>query len=307
MMNQTVKGFCMFLISGLMIVPEAFGQQVVPLYSGPIPNSKKVDSKEIREKNWGGLTVRNITVPTMTVFLPDPAKSVKSAVIIFPGGGYYLEAIQSEGTNIAKAFAARGVAGFVVKYRLPTDSTMIDKSVGPLEDAQQAIMLVRERAKAWGLDTSKIGIMGFSAGGHVASTAGTHFNRHFISDKDGVGLRPDFMILAYPVISMTNELAHLGSRDNLLGKNPSDSLIGFFSGELNVTHDTPPTFLIQAEDDKTVSPDNSIDFFEALRHHDVPAELVIIPKGGHGFANKFPPDKWMEPLFSWMRENGWMK
>ncbi len=306
-MQHLTAVFLTLMICAALSSNEAAAQQVIPLYKSKVPNSKPVNSSEILEKMWGGMTVRNVTVPTMAIYLPDSAKSVRSGVIIFPGGGYYLEAYETEGTRIAEAFVKHGVAAFVVRYRLPTDSTMVDKSVGPLEDAQQAIKIVRERAASWGLDTDKIGIMGFSAGGHLASTAGTHFNKAFVSDNGGVSLRPDFMILAYPVISMTDKLAHMGSRDNLLGKDPSDSLIHFFSGEMNVTAQTPPTFLIQAEDDETVSPENSIVFYQALMRHHVPSELVVIPKGGHGFAGKIPAEKWMQPLRSWMRDNGWMK
>lgn len=306
-MQYFAEGLLAIIICAAISSTEATAQQVVPLYKGSVPNSRPVNSPEVFENAWGGMTVRNVTVPTMTVYLPDPDKSVHSGVIIFPGGGYYLEAYETEGIRIAEAFVKQGVAAFVVRYRLPTDSTMVDKSIGPLEDAQQAIMIVRESAASWGLDTNKIGIMGFSAGGHLASTAGTHFNKAFISDKSGISLRPDFMILAYPVISMTDKLAHMGSRDFLLGKNPSDSLIDFFSGEMNVTNETPPTFLIQAEDDETVSPENSIVFYQALMRHHVPSELVMIPKGGHGFAARISAEKWMQPLRSWMRDNGWMK
>lgn len=306
-MKISILMFLLFAVTSVLGISKAYCQQVIPLYSGHIPNPKKVDSPEIFENQWGGMTARNVTVPTISVFLPEHEESVESAVIIFPGGGYYLEAYETEGVEIAEALVKHGVAAFVVRYRLPTDSTMVDKSIGPLQDAQQAIELVRGRAPSWGIDTDKIGIMGFSAGGHLASTAGTHFARAFIRDSNGVSLRPDFMILAYPVVSMTNKLAHMGSRDNLLGKNPSDSLIDFFSSEMNVTDKTPPTFLIQAEDDKTVSPENSIVFYEALMRHEVPSELVIIPRGGHGFAAKIPPEKWMQPLRSWMRDNGWMK
>ena len=149
--------------------------------------------------------------------------------------------------------------------------------------------------------------MGFSAGGHLASTAGTHFDTVFVPGKNDISVRPDFMILVYPVISMTTTLGHMGSRSFLLGDHPSDSLINYFSGEKNATRRTPPTFLIHAEDDKGVDPDNSIEFFEALRRQEVPAELLIIPKGGHGFAANVPPEKWMPPMLNWMRDNGWMK
>ncbi len=300
--------FFPFMMCTLSLLPDGYAQQqVIPLYSGRVPNSKEVNMHEVIEKNWGVNTVRNVTDPSMSVYLPDRGQSAGSGVIIFPGGGYYAEAYEIEGTQIAEALVKHGIAAFVVRYRLPADSTMVDKTIGPLQDAQQAIKLVREHAGSWGIDPGKIGVMGFSAGGHLASTTGTHFEKAFIPDKEGISLRPDFMVLVYPVISMTDKLAHMGSRNLLLGEHPSDSLIDFFSGEMNVTENTPPTFLIQAEDDKTVDPDNSIEFFEALRHHNVPSELVIIPKGEHGFAARIPPEKWMQPLFSWMRDNDWMK
>ena len=290
-----------------MLTDQAAGQNIVPLYAGKVPNSIGVKSGEILGGGSGIKFVRNVSIPSMSVYLPDSSQSDGSAVIIFPGGGYYLEAYEIEGTQIAQALVEHGVAAFVVKYRLPTDSTMVDKSIGPLQDAQQAIKVVRERAGLWRIDPSKIGIMGFSAGGHLASTAGTHFDKAVVPNEENVSLRPDFMILVYPVTSMTNTLTHVGSRNFLLGEHPSDSLIDFFSNEKNVTRKTPPTFLIHTEDDKGVDPDNSIEFFEALRRHDVPAELVILPKGGHGFAANVPPEKWMQPLLSWMRDNGWMK
>jgi len=195
----------------------------------------------------------------------------------------------------------------VVRYRLPSSTTMVDKTIGPLQDAQQAIKVVREGARFWKIESNKIGVMGFSAGGHLASTAGTHFDMAFIQYEENISLRPDFMILVYPVISMTNTLAHMGSRTFLLGEHPPDSLVELFSNEKHVSGKTPPTFLIHAEDDQTVDPENSIGFFKALRRSDVPAELIIIPKGGHGFAASVPPEKWMQPLLSWMKDNGWMK
>lgn len=294
-------------IFSFLSADRGFAQEVVPLYSGKVPNSIAIKSGEILGEGGGIKSVRNVSIPSMSVYLPDKNLSNGSAVIIFPGGGYYLEAYEIEGIQIAEALVKYGVAAFVVKYRLPTDSTMVDKAIGPLQDAQEAIKVVRERAGLWRIDSNKIGIMGFSAGGHLASTAGTHFERAIIPNKENTSLRPDFMILVYPVISMTNRLGHTGSRNLLLGDHPSDSLINFFSGEKNVTHNTPPAFLIHAEDDKGVDPDNSIEFFEALRRNEVPAELVIIPKGGHGFAANVPPEKWMPPMLNWMRENGWIK
>jgi acetyl esterase/lipase len=306
-LKNIVFAFFPLSIFLLMLTDEASGQEVVLLYAGKVPNSIGVKSSEILGGGGGIKFIRNVSIPSMSVYLPDSSQSDGSAVIIFPGGGYYLEAYEIEGTQIAQALVGHGVAAFVVKYRLPTDSTMVDKTIGPLQDAQEATKVVRERSGVWRINPNKIGIMGFSAGGHLASTAGTHFQRAVVPNEDNVSLRPDFMILVYPVISMTNTLAHLGSRNFLLGEHPPDSLIDYFSGEKNVTNDTPPTFLIHAEDDKTVDPDNSLEFFEALRRHDVPAELVVIPKGGHGFAANIPAEKWMQPLLSWMKDNGWIK
>ena len=306
-MKNIALVFLAMIIFFLLGSERASGQKVVPLYAGKVPNSIGIKSGEILEEGGGIRFVRNVSIPSMSVYLPDSIQSNGSAVIIFPGGGYYLEAYEIEGTQIAQALVKHGISAFVVKYRLPTDSTMVDKSIGPLQDAQEAIKVVRENAGLWRINSNKVGIMGFSAGGHLASTAGTHFDRAVIPNEDNISLRPDFMILVYPVISMADSLAHLGSRNFLLGKHPSDSLVNYFSGEKNVARNTPPTFLIHAEDDKTVDPDNSIEFFEALRRHEVPAELVVIPKGGHGFAANVPAEKWMQPLLIWMRDNGWME
>lgn len=299
------------ILSVCIIMPlqsYLYAQQIIPLYTGSIPNSINYNMQEITLSDKGGRMegYRNISKPTLAVYLPDKKRSNGSAVIICPGGGYYAEVNQKEGINIASAFIKHGVAAFILKYRLPSDSIMKDKSIGPLQDAQQAIKLVRQHAAEWNIDTSKVGIMGFSAGGHLASTAGTHFDSSFISNKEHINLRPDFMILVYPVISMTNKLAHMGSRDNLLGTNPSIEKINFFSGELQVTDKTPPTWLTQAGDDKVVDVDNSIVFYEALRHHNVPAEMHLYPKGDHGFVLKLPTEEWMQPLFEWMKKNDWV-
>ena len=291
----------------LLVSSSVYAQQVVLLYGDSVPNSIPSKIQEATSESGGIKRVGQVTNPSMNVYMPEKGKSNGSAVIIFPGGGYQYEAYEIEGTWIAEAFVKHGTTGIVVRYRLPSDSTMRDKSIGPVQDAQQAVKVVRQHAIEWNLDTTKIGIMGFSAGGHLASTAGTHFDTAFVPNEENINLRPDFMILIYPVISMTDKLTHAGSRKALLGDNPSQSQIDFFSNELHVTDQTPPTYLMHAGDDKTVDPDNSISFYEALRHHNVPAELVVIPKGGHGFAARFKPEDWMDPLFSWMKSNGWMK
>jgi acetyl esterase/lipase len=179
---------------------------------------------------------------------------------------------------------------------------MIDKSVGPLQDAQQAIKTVRMRAAEWKINPAKIGIMGFSAGGHLASTAGTHFDKSYIPNDEKINLRPDFMILIYPVISMTDELTHMGSRNALLGKTPNKELIELFSNEIHVTSNTPPTWLTHTGDDNVVTVENSIHFYQELIRKKVPAEMHLYPKGNHGFVLFQPTDEWMQPLFAWMKK-----
>lgn len=277
----------------------------MPLYEGTIPNATGAPDEEERGSLFGWAFTRKVSRPTITAFLPAPDKSVGSSVIIFPGGGYVGEGLAIESTAIAELLQNRGVAAFVVKYRLPSDVTMVDKSIGPLQDAQQSVRLVRERASEWNLNPHKVGVMGFSAGGHLASSVGTHFSRAYVPNDDNINLRPDFMVLVYPVITMMNGLAEKGSRAALLGPNPPDPLLRLFSNEQQVTDETPPTLLLHAADDTIVDVDNSVAFFEALRHHKVPVEMVIFPKGDHGFF-LITRDEWIQPMFRWMTRNTWM-
>ncbi|MBZ5855618.1 alpha/beta hydrolase [Flavihumibacter profundi] len=286
---------------------ELAAQKIIPLYDKAIPNSIPYNMKETTlywEGKFGGY--QSISYPTLEIYLPAKGKGNGAAVVICPGGGYGMSSYQKEGINIAKTFISHGVAAFILKYRLPSDSIMQDKSIGPLQDAQQAVKLVRQRAAEWGVDTHKIGIMGFSAGGHLASTAGTHFDSSFIPNPEKTSLRPDFMILVYAVISLTDSLAHMGSRENLLGDNPSPEKIKYFSSELQVTDNTPPTWITHTGDDRVVVVDNSIVFYKALLHHHVPAEMHLYPKGDHGFVLSIPTEKWMGSIFEWMKSNGWL-
>ena len=284
-------------------------QQVVPLYSDKIPDSKTCDEKdhEFIDTSWnksGLLIVDHISKPTLSIYEPAKEKKTGSAVIICPGGGYGVLAAGHEGADIAKAFNDVGVTAFVLRYRLPKDACMSDKAFVPLMDAQQAIWFVRSRAKQYGVNTDKIGIMGFSAGGHLASTAGTHFTA-VRKDLANDNLRPDFMILIYPVISFNDAIGHVGSRDNLLGKNPDKNLVQLFSNELQVTSQTPPTFLVHASDDNGVLPENSIRFYQALLRNKVPAELHLYEHGGHGFGLHNPSTKedWFKACVDWMTAN----
>ncbi len=277
-------------------------QEIINIYPGAIPNSKKSDIKEIESSQYKGM-FSGVTAPTLEIYLPEKEKSTGAAVVICPGGGYAVVVYQAEGIRTAKEFAKNGVAAFVLKYRLPSDSTMIDKTIGPLQDAQQAIKVVRENAAKWGIDTNKVGIMGFSAGGHLASTEATHYKKSVIENNNNINLRPDFQILVYPVISMQDSLTHLGSRTNLLGNNPSKKLIDEFSNELQVDENTPPAYITQAADDKVVDVDNSIVYFESLRHHNVPVEMHIYPKGNHGFVLALKTEDWMASIFKWMKNS----
>ena len=280
-------------------------QETIQLYKDDIPNSVSSANKEVQIIKDGVLSgYRNISIPTLCVYLPDSKSQKTSAVIICPGGGYQGESYKREGTGIAKEFSKRGITAFVLKYLLPSDSIMKDKSVVPLQDAQQAIKIVRQHAAVWNLNGDKIGIMGFSAGGHLASTAGTHFERSYISNDEKISLRPDFMILIYPVISMNPGITHWGSRQKLLGNNPTDDQIDFFSNELHVTENTPPTWLTHAGDDTVVPVENSIRFYQELIRNKIPTEMHLYPKGNHGFVLKLPTEEWMAPLFDWMIKSG---
>lgn len=286
----------------LLFSKIAVAQEVLPLYKDNIPNStgykmqESVAGREGNEVSW----VIKTSVPTITIYMPPPGKFNGTAVLIFPGGGYSGLSVKAEGTDIAKEFVRNGIAAFIIKYRLPSDSIMKDKSIGPLQDAQQAIKLVRENAAKYKI--KRTGIIGFSAGGHLASTLGTHFTRSFITNNGNISLRPDFMILVYPVISMQDSLSHKGSRTNLLGDNPGDSVKHYFSNDEMVSSDTPPTFITHTQDDQVVDVENSIRFYQALRRKKVPAEMHLYPKGDHGFVLHFPPAEWMSTVISWINK-----
>ncbi len=274
------------------------GQTVIPLYPGGIPGEIIAPDEETNIKG----VARNVSRPTLTVFHAPADKSNGTAVIICPGGGYGALVIDREGYKVAEAFNKVGVSAFVLKYRLPSDKTMKDRSVGPLQDAQQAIKLIRERAGEWKLDARKIGIMGFSAGGHLAATAGTHYDSTFIDNPAHTSLRPDFMILVYPVISLLDKVGHKGSGVNLLGVTPTAEKVRYFSNELQVKTTAPPAFITHAGDDTVVSVDNSIQFYEALNRAGVAADLHIYSKGEHGYLKEPEFDEWFGRSTQWMRQ-----
>ena len=242
-------------------------------------------------------------------YLPAKEKLTGTAVVICPGGGYGNLAMDHEGHQIAQWLSSLGVAGFILKYRHRNSGAGYGHPA-PLQDAQRAIRIVRSRAGQWSIEPNQIGILGFSAGGHLASSAGTHFNQRYYDAKDPIdqiSCRPNFMILIYPVISFTEWCAHTGSRRNLLGKEPDQSLVESLSNEKQVTPETPPTFLVHANDDKGVPPENSIYFYLALRKANVSAEMHIYENGGHGFGlgkEKTAASSWPSRCADWMRGQG---
>jgi acetyl esterase/lipase len=277
--------------------------QSLPLYGdGPIPNSKPGPDEEFDAPPG---FVQKVSRPRILVYLPAKSRANGTSILVFPGGSYAGLTFDYEGTQQAQFLIDHGIAAFVVKYRTPSDQTMIDKSLGPLEDAQQAIRLVRLHAKEWGLDPTRVGAIGFSAGGHVASLLATHFDKAYIANPEHISLRPAFLIVAYPVISMDPRIAHMDSRKALLGPHPSARQVRFFSSELQVTRETPPTLILDAGDDRLVDPENSIVFFDALRRAGVAVEARFFEKGQHGFF-LMPRDRWQEPILEWLRYGGWL-
>lgn len=294
-----MRALFIFLLSFVAIFAHA--QNVMPLYTGLPPGGIAFPDEEITDKdNNRALT----SVATVTTFLPSKEKATGTAVLICPGGGYAWVVLQKEGLNIAEYFVKQGIAAFVLKYRLPSDKIMTDKSSGPLQDAQEALKMIRSHAKEWNIDNSRVGVMGFSAGGHLASTVGTHFDRPVLAANAGVNLRPDFMILVYPVISMEKNLSHPGSRTRLLGERPDELAVKYYSNDRQVTPQTPPTILFHTGDDKVVDVDNTLLFYQALRHQHVPAEMHIYPEGDHGFVLKLPVDIWMQTVMKWLGRSG---
>ncbi|HWW42478.1 alpha/beta hydrolase [Pedobacter sp.] len=299
-MKQSIIFILYILSTSLCYAQDA----IIPLYGEQIPNSIKTPSDYIEQTDSDGLT-SNVSVPTLAVYFPEKEKANGTAVIIFAGGGYFVLA-QKKCVEIAKALNARGVTSFVVKYRLPSDRIMKDKSIGPLQDAQSAVKMVRERAKEWNINPSKIGAMGLSAGGHLVSTEATQLGRVVIENKQNTSLRPDFMILLYPVIIYDPLISR--TRENLIGKAASAETLNLYSTNKHVSHHTPPTFLVHAADDDVIPVKNSLTFFDAMLKAKVAGELHVLQTGGHGFGiyEDHIPNNWFPLCCDWMKKNGFL-
>ena len=300
-----IKTLLIIAVSTLWFGTATAQTRVIELWPKSVPNSKYNPSyKPVIDSSQGWTFEKNISNPTIG-FYPAPAgKASGAAVIICPGGGYAVEAIKHEGSQVAEWLNGIGVTAFVLKYRLPDTAIMINKTIGPLQDAQRAIRIVRRHAKEWNIDPNKIGIMGFSAGGHLASTLSTHYNQQVYDPVDSTSARPDFSLLIYPVISMDSSITHMGSRINLLGKHPSPALVKLYSNELQVNKSTPPAFLVQSIDDNVVPVRNSIDYALALKKYDIPCELHLYERGGHGYGlgrTKDTESSWPEACRKWLK------
>jgi len=267
----------------------------IPLYEGTVPNALGTEKKDI---------------PLLIAHFAPENEATGAAVMICPGGGYGHLAMGHEGKDIAEWYNSLGIHAFILKYRLgKSDGTGYQHPV-MLNDAKRGFRLIRAHAEEWNINPDKIGVMGFSAGGHLASTLGTHFDAGKPEAEDPVeqvSCQPNFMVLGYPVISLNTEYVHRGSRRNLLGATPDPELVNYLSNETQVTTFTPPTFLFHTDEDSAVPPENSVLFYLALRKANVPAELHIYERGRHGVG--FAPDdpilsSWKERLKDWLSNRG---
>lgn len=285
----------------------SFGQQeIIPLWSF-VPNSQKSDEVEIGEEK-DILRISKVQEPSIEVYLPSKRLANGRAIVICPGGGYGYLSYDWEGTDFAKWLNSKGIAGIVLKYRLPDSKSVKESFKAPLQDLQRAMRIVRANSEEWNIEKNKVGVMGFSAGGHLAATLATRFNEDYLEKKDEIdtlSARPDFAVLVYPVISMKEGITHGGSRRNLLGEDPAGELVEKFSNELQVKEDTPPTFLVHTADDGSVPVENSLLFYKALTDKNIPAEMHLYPKGGHGFGMAKAEgylETWTARLSDWLKE-----
>lgn len=295
----------LYLLIAVASIPGTVkAQEFIPLWpKNNLPNSKhlKLTDSIANER------IYRVAVPGVYAFLTGKQENKGAAVVICPGGGYERLAYVISGLQLAKWFNTMGINAFVLNYRLPTSPDLKQREIGPLMDAQRALKLIRANATAWGIDVNKVGIMGSSSGGHLAATSGTYG-----SDVSAVGdsldkqnFKPDFMILVSPVIDLSTGIAHAGSVKNLLGPNPSKELKEKFSAQLQVNAGTPPCFIVDAINDKTVSPMNSLVFYQSLLAHKIPVSFHAFPQGAHAIALRNNPGStnlWTQLCEAWLNE-----
>lgn len=294
--------YCIIYIFSILMITNTMNAQYKPLYKS-IPNQIVVPNEEREDPFEGIIIVSKVTEPAYQYFRVKEDNIKRPCVIIYPGGAYFILASGHEGVEVAKFFNSIGVNAMVVKYRIPNDNAQVDKSIAPLQDAQQAMLLARSNAATWGIDANKIGILGFSAGGHLAASLSSHYADVKIDNPLNISLRPNFQILIYPVITM-KDFGHIGSKENLIGKNPTDAQVQYYSNELNVNDQTPPAFIVHAKNDDAVPVQNAYEYDKALKANKVASSLYLFEKGGHGFGMKNPTStiQWTTPLTQWLRE-----
>ena len=306
---HVIKRISMLAIVLVMLTGKVNAQQYkLNLWPEGVPGSK-TDASYVESFTDGrgrANRVVKVTDPDIAIYLPEKEKANGTAVLICPGGGYQCLAYDHEGFLVAQWLNENGIAGILLKYRLPSDVVMEKKEIGPLQDAQRAMRLIRTHAKEWNIDPNKIGVMGFSAGGHLASTLSTQYHRSVYKSLDSISARPDFSVLVYPVVTMNKDYTHMGSRINLIGKEPSDELIQQYSNELQVTSETPKAFVVHSLDDGAVPIENSINYFKALKANKVKGEMHIFQKGGHGYGLDKKDGtqlQWPSMLLKWLEMN----
>ena len=304
-MKKTFYSVKHLLLSMSLLCATNLNAQYVALYEGGIPNYIQSENKETEATSGGILRISKVSIPGYQFFKAQASTALAPCVIICPGGGYGILASGHEGSDVAKFFNSIGVHALVLKYRIPSDESQPDRKIAPLQDAQKAIALVRQNAKAWGVDPAKVGIIGFSAGGHLAASLATHYNDRKIEADKSISFRPDFQILIYPVISF-GKISHGGSRNNLLGKDTTIENIDYYSNELHVNKKSPPAFMVHAKDDGVVSIRNPIQYHERLISNGVESALMVYEEGGHGFGmnNETSDEKWTAALKIWMAKIG---
>ena len=281
----------LFLFSLLFLSSSLSAQRVIEILVWPNGQAENngITKAEITNKDGH---ISNISVASFKIYFADEIRNTGTAIVICPGGGYGIEAAHHEGVQFAEWYAANGITAIVLKYRLPNGFHKI-----PLKDTQETIRIIRKRSVEWGINSQKIGISGFSAGGHLASTLLTHFDE---------SSRPDFGILFYPVITFKDGITHEGTRSNLLGKDVQNpQLLEWYSNEKQIQSLTPPTLLLLSDDDKVVIPENSISFYQRLKIKNIPASMYIFPEGGHGwgFSPNFRYHEQMKALIlDWLEE-----
>ena len=303
---KPIKLIPAILLLNILIINSYSQTASLKLWPDGIPGSIKNESFAEKPSLTNGEVswIVNVSDPELYVFLPPAEKTTGTAVLICPGGGYAGLAIAHEGYAIAKWLNENGIAGIILKYRIPSDLIMKDKSVGPLQDAQEAMRVIRRKATEWKINPHMIGVIGFSAGGHLASTLSTHFDEK-VYDSDNTSARPDFSILIYPVISFDASFTHSGSRTNLIGANPSEEAVKHFSNELQINEKTPPAFLVHSADDDVVPVKNSLAYFEGIQRFKSTSELHVFYKGGHGYGlsvGKGTQSAWPGICLNWIKE-----